>query len=490
LLELWKPPTSMSAALQLLDAHFADYPVRSYAVDILRRIPDSLLHLHLVQLVQCLKYEPYHNSPLTRFIIEKSLANPFQIGHFWFWHMKVEMETHLGFRERFAMILEEYLSHSPEGAHELRKQNNVVNQLQRVAEHIYQKKESKKYSDQDIKEEYVQTLSKLNRDFFERMPNGRFQIPLNPTWEATTLIVEKCRFMSSKKVPLWLVFKNFDKNGKNITVLFKGGDDLRQDILTLQLLRVMDSIWLETGIDMRLTPYDVVATGVNAQGEGVGMIEAVLNSDTTSGIQMKFGGGVRGALLDTPLNEFLSQHNTEKEKLQRAVDNFTRSCAGYCVATYVLGIGDRHNGNIMIRQDGHLFHIDFGHFLGNFKTKFGIKRERTPFVFTKQMAYVITLGDKKPKKNKLYQDFEELCCKAYYLLRSHAVELENLFVLMVSAGMPELLVQKDITYLREMLRLDDEEHTAGKWFKEQLERSVEDQWRQWDNAAHLAIHKG
>jgi phosphatidylinositol-4,5-bisphosphate 3-kinase catalytic subunit alpha/beta/delta len=100
----------------------------------------------------------------------------------------------------------------------------------------------------------------------------------------------------------------------------------------------------------------------------------------------------------------LRENNRLPHKFETATDNFLRSCAGYAVATFLLGIGDRHSGNIMLKKSGHLFHIDFGHILGNFKTKFGIEREKAKFVFTEEMAYV--MGGKGAR---LFNKFEEYC---------------------------------------------------------------------------------
>jgi phosphatidylinositol kinase/protein kinase (PI-3 family) len=51
------------------------------------------------------------------------------------------------------------------------------------------------------------------------------------------------------------VFKSVRDPGATHTVLFKAGDDLRQDQLTLQILNIMDNLWKERGLDLRMSPY-------------------------------------------------------------------------------------------------------------------------------------------------------------------------------------------------------------------------------------------
>lgn len=49
---------------------------------------------------------------------------------------------------------------------------------------------------------------------------------------------------------------------------------------------------------------------------------------------------------------------------RQAQHNFMCSMAGYAVICYLLSVKDRHNGNLLIDNQGHVIHIDFGFILG------------------------------------------------------------------------------------------------------------------------------
>jgi phosphatidylinositol-4,5-bisphosphate 3-kinase len=161
-------------------------------------------------------------------------------------------------------------------------------------------------------------------------------------------------------------------------------------MLTLQLIRIMDQLWKENGMDLQMIPYECLATG-----DMVGLLEMVGESSTIWKIQ----GKLKDVWKEDVMNKWLRSKNSTDESYDRACTNFRLSCAGYSVATYVLGIADRHNDNIMLKENGQLFHIDFGHFLGNWKEKFGIKRERVKFILVPDFEYIITQGQGVKNKN-------------------------------------------------------------------------------------------
>jgi len=60
------------------------------------------------------------------------------------------------------------------------------------------------------------------------------------------------------------------------------------------------------------------------------------------------------------LYKWLIEKNRDQESCKRAIDTFTKSCAGYCVATFVLGIGDRNPDNIMGEYSfGYYYFVEF-----------------------------------------------------------------------------------------------------------------------------------
>ena len=343
--------------LQLLLGRYSDPVVREFAVHEVNKMKDNVLKEYLLQLAQALKYEPYHDSPLLRMLLRRALKSPNKIGHTLFWLLRSEMHVP-DICERFGIALEIYLKFC--GTHQtyLYREITVNSMIQDVAERTTKQPKKKQNS-------YARSeLAKLNM-----LLPATFTVCLSPRMECKAINPEKCRVMTSKKLPLWLNLENADPNGEPFVLLFKTGDDLRQDLMTLQMLRIMDQLWLSNGLDLQMLPYGCCATG-----HDLGMIEVVKNSNTTANIQVEYGGGAVGAFKTFPIDRFLRRYNAAANDYASARERFMFSCAGYCVATFVLGIGDRHADNIMVTESGRLFHIDFGHFLGNFKSKFGIKK--------------------------------------------------------------------------------------------------------------------
>uniref|UniRef100_A0A670J8S5 phosphatidylinositol-4,5-bisphosphate 3-kinase n=1 Tax=Podarcis muralis TaxID=64176 RepID=A0A670J8S5_PODMU len=462
LLQSW-PELPVLNALELLDFNFPDRYVGSFTVNSLKKLTDAELFQYLLQLVQVLKYESYLDCKLTTFLLDRALSNR-KIGHFLFWHLRSEMHVP-SVALRFGLILEAYCRGSTHHMKSLMRQSEALNKMKalngivKLSALKNPKPQTKEFMHTCLRQEtYLEALSNL-------------QSPLNPSVILAKVSVELCTFMDSKMKPLWIVFNNEEIGGtSNVGIIFKNGDDLRQDMLTLQMIQLMDILWKKEGLDLRMTPYGCLSTG-----DKTGLIEVVMDSDTIANIQLnKSNMAATAAFNKDALLNWLKSKNPG-DALDRAIEEFTLSCAGYCVATYVLGIGDRHSDNIMIRENGQLFHIDFGHFLGNFKTKFGINRERVPFILTYDFVHVIQQG--KTSNSEKFERFREYCERAYMILRCHGLLFLHLFALMKAAGLPELSCSKDIQYLKDSLALGKTDEEARKHFQLKFNEALRESWK-------------
>ncbi|PWN36523.1 phosphatidylinositol 3-kinase [Meira miltonrushii] len=489
LMPMWSE-IGMDDALELLGPGFKDARVRAYAVRTLERADDDELLLYLLQLVQALKFDVLSSrkeTPNTSFhtanevqsaassatVVDSGLAdllirravNNQVFGNDLYWYLEVECEDRKYgkmFRRVRTMLLER-LNRSDKGVQlreTFRRQTELLKLLSLQAKELRLSK--------DARPKKIDKLRALLNDHKNNLSHfdPPLMLPLDARINTTGIRAERSTIFKSSLFPLLLHFErsstvftgstnetptNVSPQSEDYAVIFKNGDDMRQDQLVIQLFTLMDRLWRNENLDLCIMPYKVMATGTTD-----GMMQYI-ESMSLAAILAQYGNSL--------LNYLRSHYPDQSEEGVYGVkasvfDTYVRSCAGYCVITYILGVGDRHMDNLLLTPDGHFFHVDFGYILNRDPKPFP-----PPVKVSREMVDAMG-GTQSPH----YLKFKKFCFTAFITLRKNANLILNLINLMIDANVTDIRFEPDKAVLKvqEKFKLDLSDEEAITAFDEML----------------------
>ena len=298
-------------------------------------------------------------------------------------------------------------------------------------------------------------------------------------------------------------------------LLYKHDDDLRQEAFAVQFIRTCDHILKASGLDMMLLTFQCIPVGTRR-----GFVEWVPGSVPLSEICHPFGGSLfgdnrhdvadddsapstlakagltkyeslrrlqvvndplhrlagsksaeSGSMANNPIQDYLRsvafERNAPYMIRKEVMDTYVKSCAGYCIITYILGVGDRHLDNLLLHQSGSFFHCDFSFILGKDPKKY------LPLRITEEM--VQGMGGKDSDN---FAKFLSLAGGAFLAFRQpeNVRVLLSMVRLMEAALLPDVTenqsIQEAIFGMRNRLRLDLNEEQALNFMEDLIESSL------------------
>lgn len=183
-----------------------------------------------------------------------------------------------------------------------------------------------------------------------------------------------------------------DEEGNRIdevssTVVLKRGDDLKQDRAVIDVFKFMNYIWEKENVNYQGTPVSIFTYDVVPMGPNMGVLEFVEGC--------------------TPLRDAAELHtkldpDSRKHLVATAVASY--------IGGYILGLRDRHFDNILLSENGTLFHIDFGHVFGS-----RILFDTANIAVTRDLLEL--MGEQK------WGELIVVAIRAYQVLRQYAKEI-------------------------------------------------------------------
>lgn len=243
----------------------------------------------------------------------------------------------------------------------------------------------KEYATQDFSQSLIST--------FDDQSSEPVQSPWGESWKDCKQRIKSSSPFSS--------YSTWDAKA----FIVKGHDDLRQELLAMQIIKRCKDILNDANVNIYLRPYEILIVSDNS-----GIIECVPDAVSLHSVK-------KSSKKSRNLVWFF--HNYWGNRFEEAQKNFVESMAGYSLVCYLLNLKDRHNGNILLDCEGHVVHIDFGFFLTNSPGK--LNMESAPFKLTKEM--ISLMGG---YNSEMFNYYVMLMYKGFLTLRKYSAELSKL----------------------------------------------------------------
>eukprot|EP00835_Amoeboradix_gromovi_P004670 NODE_378_length_9766_cov_0.333816.p2 type:complete len:871 gc:universal NODE_378_length_9766_cov_0.333816:3128-5740(+) len=427
-----------------------DSIVLQYAVRSLQQYPISDVFFFIPQLVQALRYDTLGYVEL--FILRAAKSNS-KFSHLIIWNLKANLYSDVELlipdimKYQFERLISKIeLLFTGEMLLYYNREFEFFNKITNISKVLKPfVKQSKEFKKKKIDDE----LSHIKVDVGVYLPSSPETTVIDIDYNSGRPL------QSHAKTPFMATFMTItNKIQSPVSAIFKVGDDCRQDVLALQIIAICKNIFESQGLNTYLFPYRVVASDT-----GCGVIEVIPNSSSRDMI----GREKINSLTEYFVSKFGNMHTIEYQKAKRC---FWESMAAYSVVLYILQIKDRHNGNIMIDQHGHIVHIDFGFILDI--APGGIKFEGADFKLTSEMVQLMDNQD-----GLAYKRFKELTIRAFLAMRPYADDIVDTVRLMADSGLPCFKSRNTIEKLRQRFKTELSEREAAIYMMEVIDKSFE-----------------